>query len=154
VPAMKHYHIYARLRKDNFSCIDPRCTHKDWRKAIEGKFAVCPFGDPAHPHLYRLDREALRLALPHCKDCSGRDGPAPRKVEVIESNIFPDKSKPSPRRNAGTDKPGEIVRTFLQTNAETGKIEPMAPEAVARIYGSRAPFLRKESILRPAQRGN
>jgi len=137
MPAMKHYHTYARLRKDCFRCIDPRCTHRDCRKAIEGKFALCPFGDPALPHLYRLDREALRRALPHCKDCTGRDRPARRKVEVIESNICPDGSKPSPQRKAGAERPGEIVRTFLQTNAETGKIEPMPPEAVARIYGNR-----------------
>ena len=47
--------------------------------------AVCPFGDPNHPHTYIIDREALRRALPHCQDCSRMNNTAPRKQQVFIS---------------------------------------------------------------------
>jgi len=97
--------------------IDPRCYHTHSRDAIEGKFAVCPFGDPASPHVYELDREALRRVLPHCRACSGRDGSALRKPEVRRSDINPPKVVPEGERVAIAEKPTGDPRVFTQNQS-------------------------------------
>ena len=63
-----HLHIYRRLKgsKDIYVCDHPDCTHQRTKEYIVGKRATCPY---CHEP-YILDRRILRLAVPHCEECT------------------------------------------------------------------------------------
>jgi hypothetical protein len=126
----KHYHIYERIgsRPGYFRCADRDCSHLNHRDLILGKAAICPFGDPSRPHVYIVDGEALKRHLPHCRDCSGRSGTAPRKQEVFSSDLA------APSASGGGSKPNakRPPISYAQTNSITGKIEPAPADYLKR----------------------
>lgn len=70
MPSKKHYHIYERIgsyKKPNtqYRCIDPDCTHWNYKDMLRGKRAMCECGTT-----YLLTWDQLRLRRPRCAKCS------------------------------------------------------------------------------------
>lgn len=76
----EHLHKYKRIDIGSrqpyivLKCTKPSCSHYIKATLAEGKMAECPRCDAP----FLLDKEALRLAVPHCSNCTvkreGSDG--------------------------------------------------------------------------------
>ena len=69
MPTKKHIHIYERVgpRSDNarFRCIDPDCTHFDYRQMIMGNRAQCECGAT-----FILTHDLVTYKRPICAKCA------------------------------------------------------------------------------------
>ena len=63
-----HIHTYARIKKrpNQLRCLHPDCSHTTERDLAVGKRALCPFCGEQ----YILTWRELRLAKPHCSNCT------------------------------------------------------------------------------------
>ena len=83
---MKHIHRYQRGKLGNngyiiYKCNLPTCNHYISKDLVSGKLCLCNrCGDEMI-----MDREAMTLAKPHCKDCTISKKPKLGKLKnVIE----------------------------------------------------------------------
>ena len=81
-PKAKHTHKYRKInigkekKYEVFRCEIPNCTHYLPVKMAEGKVCLCN----RCGNVMSLDKEAIQLARPHCKDC------IIRKKETVNDN--------------------------------------------------------------------
>lgn len=63
-----HLHSYKRVAssKVQYYCMHPDCTHRNFKKFMADLRALCPKCE--RPFVIR--KKHLRLAVPHCDDCT------------------------------------------------------------------------------------
>lgn len=78
-----HLHIYKRIRGRSkyYRCAHPDCSHYNHKDLLLDKRAMCPYCGQS----YILNWQSLRLAVPHCENCT--KGKKRIDVSLIEQNL-------------------------------------------------------------------
>lgn len=76
-----HLHSYKRVAssKVQYYCTDPDCYHRNFKKYMADLRALCP--KCLEPFIMR--KKHLRLAIPHCDDCT-RGSKAPQVDSALD----------------------------------------------------------------------
>lgn len=79
-------HFYKKVpnTKEQYMCMDPDCTHREFKKFLLNKRARCPIcGND-----YIMTRDSFRRIKLKCKECSTRKKTEVKQIDKLANKVF------------------------------------------------------------------